>query len=51
MRTVIYPSWTDDQPYCVCCGRSDLTLLTCPQCGELLCQDCLDTDAHICEPD
>lgn len=37
-------------PHCVCCGRSNLTLLTCPHCGELLCQDCLDTDAHVCEP-
>lgn len=43
--------WIDDEPCCHFCGRYDLTLLTCPVCDELLCQNCLDTDAHVCEPE
>ena len=42
--------WEDNEPGCHFCGRSDLTLLTCPKCNELLCQDHLDGDARVCEP-
>jgi len=43
--------WEDNEPCCACCERSGLTLLACPRCGDLLCQDCLDEDKHTCEPD
>ena len=41
----------DEETCCQACGRGDLTLLACPRCDELLCQNCLDEDAHVCEPD
>lgn len=42
----------EDEVCCWCCGRGDLTLLDCPLCGVLLCQDCMPPfGAHICETD
>jgi len=33
---------------CACCGSGLNTLTPCPECGELLCQDCMPV--HICDP-
>lgn len=41
----------NEETCCQFCGRSDLTLLACPVCDELLCQNCLDTNVHVCEPE
>jgi len=37
----------DSPPTCSCV--SDNTTFVCPQCRQILCQDC--EDVHICEPD
>ena len=39
-----------DGHFCYCCGRGNRTLTPCPQCGEMLCQDCApDFGGHVCE--
>jgi len=38
--------------YCYCCGQGNRTLEPCPQCGEMLCQDCIPPfGGHVCGPD
>lgn len=41
-----------EDEYCYCCGRGSVVVQPCPQCGELLCQDCAPPfGGHVCEPD
>jgi hypothetical protein len=44
----------DEKPkegvYCTCCGLGGVKVVPCPNCGELICQDCTPPfGAHVCE--
>ena len=42
----------EEDHFCFCCGRGDKGLEPCPQCGKMLCQDCVPPfGGHVCEPD
>lgn len=39
-----------EDEYCYCCGRRSVEVQPCPQCGELVCQDCAPpSGGHVCE--
>ena len=38
----------EENERCTCCGSSLNVVFPCPECGELVCQDCAD-EVHICE--
>ena len=42
----------EDKETCYCCGRGDMVVQPCPQCGKTLCQDCMPPfGGHVCELD
>lgn len=45
--------WEDEEDhFCYCCGRGDMTLTPCPKCGVMLCQSCaVPFGPHVCELD
>ena len=43
---------SDDSGRCTSCGSRLDTIVPCPNCGEMLCQDCLPPfGSHSCDPD